>query len=645
MGQGLAICGQPKDYVLRETEMPQRELPVLLGQDARTLQNQHRLPRLPIPTLKDTCEQYLKCVAPLLSEAEFKITEDCVARFMKEDGANMHEKLMKYGENKVSYIEDFYRNTYLEARYSLFSSNPSFVLEHSCDSQVQVAADLAMSCLHYHHSISEGTLDPWTTKAGPLCMQQLPLLFASARIVSSGPDLSESFLASSQHIVVMASGALFKLQVLGLNGEIVVDRSTLRNKLAEIIRLGKANTQAAAESLGVLTTAERDAWAATRARLESASECNRQMLRLVDSALFVVCLDSLSGLSAEQMMRNVMYGLSGSAHNRWLDKWSWIVCEDGQAGFNWEHSLLDGHTMQEFVATVASKSGFTSDATVAPDDEQAKIMPISFLLDSDAKKTIEASVKGAVTVGDGFAYGHLEYQRYGTSSMKQFKCSPDGYLQAAMAISWFKQYGSLGVPYESVLTKSFEHGRVFVARNMNCAIAHAVHAFCEPGASAAIKTSAVSTISKEVSEICKLAASGKDIDRPILGLKNMARQAGKSLSLCEDPAYSKFQALNLVTSHCGRAPIRFFCFEAAADGFSVGYFAKEGGVQFAITHLQDSELQSFIAVLTATLDEMYNIFGCTAQEPMGIVSKAEMNPSRRPRLSESAAAALPDRAA
>merc|ERR1719440_1664367 len=116
----------------------------------------------------------------------------------------MHEKLVKYGENRVSYIEDFYRNTYLEARYSLFSSNPSFVLEHSCDSQVQVASDLVMSCLHYHHSISEGTLEPWTTKAGPLCMQQLPLLFASARIISGGADLSKSFLDSSRHIVVMA---------------------------------------------------------------------------------------------------------------------------------------------------------------------------------------------------------------------------------------------------------------------------------------------------------------------------------------------------------------------------------------------------------------------------------------------------------
>jgi len=320
------------------------------------------------------------------------------------------------------------------------------------------------------------------------------------------------------------------------------------------------------------------------------------------------------------------------------------VCEDGQAGFNWEHSLLDGHTMQEFVATVASKAGFSSAATVAPDDEEAKIMPISFVLDSDSQKLIVDTVKQSLLVGDGFAYGHVEYRRYGTSSIKQFKCSPDGYLQAAMAIAWFKQYGTIGVPYESVLTKSFEHGRVFVARNMNQAIANAVHTYCEPCASASDKASAVSTISKEVSEICKLAAGGKDIDRPILGLKNMARQEEKTLSLCDDPAFKKFQALNLVSSHCGRAPIRFFCFEAAADGFGIGYFAKEDAVQFAITHLEESELNAFAAVLTATLDEMYETFRCNNKETDAMQGKAASSPSRRPRLSESAAAAVADHA-
>jgi hypothetical protein len=50
------------------------------------------------------------------------------------------------------------------------------------------------------------------------------------------------------------------------------------------------------------------------------------------------------------MERNVLYGLEGTYANRWLDKWAIIVTQDGTAGLNWEHSMLDGHTMVEFVA-------------------------------------------------------------------------------------------------------------------------------------------------------------------------------------------------------------------------------------------------------------------------------------------------------
>lgn len=48
-------------------------------------------------------------------------------------------------------------------------------------------------------------------------------------------------------------------------------------------------------------------------------------------------------LSGEGMELNVMYGIDQqSCGNRWMDKWNIIVTKDGQAGMNWEHSLLDG---------------------------------------------------------------------------------------------------------------------------------------------------------------------------------------------------------------------------------------------------------------------------------------------------------------
>ena len=41
--------------------------------------NQHKLPRLPLPTLDDTLDRYLEAVEPLVSSSEFETTRRVVA--------------------------------------------------------------------------------------------------------------------------------------------------------------------------------------------------------------------------------------------------------------------------------------------------------------------------------------------------------------------------------------------------------------------------------------------------------------------------------------------------------------------------------------------------------------------------------------
>ena len=44
------------------------------------------LPRLPVPTLEETCKRYLKSVHPLLSQQEFESTKRAVTDFQKPGG-------------------------------------------------------------------------------------------------------------------------------------------------------------------------------------------------------------------------------------------------------------------------------------------------------------------------------------------------------------------------------------------------------------------------------------------------------------------------------------------------------------------------------------------------------------------------------
>merc|ERR1712166_100363 len=168
----------------------------------------------------------------------------------------------------------------------------------------------------------------------------------------------------------------------------------------------------------------------------------------------------------------------------------------------------------------------------------------------------------------------------------------------------------LPVVYESVLAKKYKAGRVTVARNMNHLIASQMDVFMSPadddfnGKHAALKH-----VIAEIGQCCQLAAAAKEFDRPILGMQGVAKKLGlPPPSICADEAWTKISTLDLCTSHCGSAPIRFFGYEPpSAEGFSVGYYVDKDNIQFSITHYQQEEAAAFAKELRATLSLLKKI--------------------------------------
>lgn len=121
---------------------------------------------------------------------------------------------------------------------------------------------------------------------------------------------------------------------------------TIVNRLKFV--LNDAASSATAEfPLGVLTAENRDTWADVREHLMQSH--NEAALDTIDSALFVVSLDDkeYTGSSITEnpvpVVQNMLHGDSNGLNNRWFDKsFSLIVCKDGNAGINFEHSWGDG---------------------------------------------------------------------------------------------------------------------------------------------------------------------------------------------------------------------------------------------------------------------------------------------------------------
>ena len=245
------------------------------------------------------------------------------------------------------------------------------------------------------------------------------------------------------------------------------------------------------------------------------------------------------------------------------------------------------------------------------DPEAAAVQPLDFAVDSEAAAAIDVAIEASLAKSASCGVETLEYTAFGKRFITGHQCSPDGFAQAAMMLTFYGMRRRLPVPYESVLAKAFRHGRVTVARNMSPEIAAQILAFHDaPDADAEGKVAAFRAIVADVGRICRDAASARDIDRPLLALQNLAKVHGLPMpSITEDPSWARMNDLDLCTSHCGKSPgIRFFGYEpAGADCFSIGYYVDGDRLQFSINHFDKAEAAAFKAALGATLDDLRSV--------------------------------------
>lgn len=77
------------------------------SQSGSTFEGQDKLPKLPIPDLECTCQNYVEALKPLQTKWEQKLTAAAVQEFLRGEGPELQSRLKKYASGKTSYIEQF----------------------------------------------------------------------------------------------------------------------------------------------------------------------------------------------------------------------------------------------------------------------------------------------------------------------------------------------------------------------------------------------------------------------------------------------------------------------------------------------------------------------------------------------------------
>ncbi|KAL8679984.1 MAG: hypothetical protein Q9186_003800 [Xanthomendoza sp. 1 TL-2023] len=461
---------------------------------------QDKLPKLPIPELEDTCRKYQAALEPLQSQREQDDTAAAVRDFLKSDGPELQSRLKKYANGKTSYIEQFWYDSYLNFDNSVvLNLNPFFLLEDdptpARNNQVTRAASLVISALSFVRAVRKEELPPDTLRGTPLCMYQYSRLFSTARIpTESGCQIAQD--SGSHHIVILCKGQFYWFDVMDDNSDIIMTEKDMALNLQVIVDDAEETPiqEAAKGALGVLSTENRKIWAGLRDVLTRDNESNNaDCLSIVDSALFVLCLDYTEPKNGAELCGNMLCGTSevvkgvqiGTCTNRWYDKMQIIVCKNGSAGINFEHTGVDGHTVLRMASDVytdtilrfaKSINGQAPSLWTSNSPDPSKRDPSSFGDVSTTPHKLEWDMLPELSTALRFAetrladliqqneFEILEFAGYGKNFITSMGFSPDAFVQMAFQAAYYGLYGRVENIYEPAMTKVFLHGRTEAIR-------------------------------------------------------------------------------------------------------------------------------------------------------------------------------------
>ncbi|CDO92841.1 unnamed protein product [Kluyveromyces dobzhanskii CBS 2104] len=657
---------------------------------------QQLLPRLPIPPLEDTLRRYLARLEPLQDHKSFERTRQAVAQ---SEGSLkiLDQELRKYDEQIAqrepmsSYIEQFWFDSYLEYDESVvLNLNPFFQLADDptmnnipkvstrfthFNRQIKRTSKLVVSMLKFVKAIRTGTLPADNVRGKPMTMDQYGKLFGSSRIPpSNDSSLSSCHLQTdptSHHVVVMYKSQFYWFDVLDINNEPIFQQpEELEWNLYSIIMDSEQNSldQNLQNScpMGVFTTENRRVWSNVRDYVsKSEDQTNWRNLKIIDSALFIICLDDSDLEDERNWIKSMICGTSkvdlndkgdnktkpslglqtGTCTNRWYDKLQLIIDRRGRAGINFEHTGVDGHTVLRMTMDIYTDSivnfaqGITRNVPkVFKDDDddddrrtvrstqKANLITIPRKLEWSVDSFILSSLHFAETrVSDLISqieFEYLEFKEFGAAHIKsQFKCSPDAFLQMCFQTAYYALYGKFETTYEPAMTKFFQNGRTEAIRTVSNQSKSFVKSFFNTAVSNPDKIKLLQEACNQHSTITKECASGLGQDRHLYALyciwkKVFANNPDVPLpQLFQDAGWSTLNTSLISTSNCGNPCLKNFGFgPVCSNGFGIGYIIRNDTLSVVVSS-RHRQTARFVELMQRFLLEINRIVRNEEQSP------------------------------
>ncbi|KAG7451241.1 acyltransferase ChoActase/COT/CPT [Guyanagaster necrorhizus] len=626
--------------------------------------------RLPVPALRKTLDKYLTSLEPFLLEdaskkgldddaldASRRLRAQWADEFASGVGKLCQDRLLELDRaSPNNWLDDNFwmNNAYMEWRAPLLiNSNWWLAFEDDANIpvsekerkdghfktgfsrwQIKRAAWLLHRILEFKIKLETQELYPDTTRTGIWLRESTSKMFNVARIPKHSCDILSPVPLPTDpfayNIVVMVHGWFYRVSVME-SPSVSMDVGHLARYLEAVVSDAEQRLIDGEEpvSIGLLSADDRDKWSENFEHLLALSESNKMVHTTLSNSLMVLSLDneiyedptSPNPSTKEYSFNSHLHVIRSTASNvgnRWFDKaFTLVVDPAARSGAMGEHSPCDA-LVPSIVAEYGIIQGingshFENDSSLPSRGQRWD--RLDWVVDDFIKEECGMAKKRAERIIEDSDDSVFWFSDYGVDWIKGVaKLAPDAFIQMALQVTWYKMRGQFTATYETALTRMFDKGRTETIRTLT----RESRAFClamvDGRVTAESKRAALESAIKVHTRLTREAATGKGIDRHLMGLRLMlCPELREHTPLFEDPLFGQSSCWKLCTSGLSAGHLfRGTGFGAIyEDGYGINYLAGSSMIKFGIESKFSNSLTStsaFISTLADALRSMQNIF-------------------------------------
>ncbi|XP_029951391.1 carnitine O-palmitoyltransferase 1, liver isoform isoform X2 [Salarias fasciatus] len=557
---------------------------------------QNSLPRLPVPSVKDTCKRYLESVRPLMEDEQYERMKGLAKDFEKNLGPRLQWYLKLKSWWASNYVSDWWEEyIYLRGRGPIMVNSNYYAMDFLYVFPTSIQAARAGNAIHaimlYRRKLDRAQIKPlMLLHTIPMCSAQYERMFNTTRVPGVDTDTLQH-MNESKHIVVYHKGRFYKVWMF-YDGRLLLPREI--EQQMERILADQSEPLPGEERLAALTAGDRTPWANARETYFGRGK-NKQSLDAIEKAAFVVTLDDTEQRydeanpvkSLDSYAKSLLHG---KCYDRWFDKsFNLIVFKNGTMGLNAEHSWADapiiGHLWEHVLSMDPVRLGYTEEGHCCgqPHPNLPGPQRLQWDISAECIEVIDSSLAVARVLADDVDSHIFPFSDFGKGLIKKCRTSPDAFIQIALQLAHYRDKGKFCLTYEASMTRLFREGRTETVRSCTVETCAFVRAMIRDETREE-RLKLLKVAAEKHQNMYRLAMTGEGIDRHLFCLYVVSKYLG------EDSAFLKevlSEPWRLSTSQTPLQQVELFDLvrhpEYVSSGGGFGPVADDGyGVSYII---------------------------------------------------------------